>query len=371
MLGPWLIFCGLAGASVEEDRLAEQLEAIRHKHDAPALGVGLVSEGEVLVTGAVGERRRNTEVPVTVDDHFHIGSCAKSLTALIAARLVEAGKLSWKTPLSEAFPERSIHETLRGVTLAQLLRHRSGLAANARGALWGKLRRQHGSPREQRQQLLDEILSREPVAVPGRRYLYSNLGYAVAGSVMEAVTAKSFEELAQELVFEPLGLTSGGFGAPGEAGDAIGQPRGHRATLLGLQAVEPGPRADNPPAYAPAGTVHMSLRDFARYAAFHLREMRGGKDATLARSSREMLYEPIDASATEAHSMGWTVVQREWAGGRAYHHAGSNTMFFAVLWLAPEKDRGLVAVTNRAGKSGFAACDEAIGLLIELSSAGH
>ena len=63
--------------------------------------------------------------------------------------------------------------------------------------------------------------------------------------------------------------------------------------------------------------------------------------------------------------MGWMVTDRNWAGGRALTHAGSNKSFFAVIWLAPEKHFGAVAMCNYGGEEGFEKCDEAISILIE------
>ena len=83
----------------------------------------------------------------------------------------------------------------------------------------------------------------DPAAQAETEFLYSNAGYVIAGAMLEQVTGESWEELIRTEVFEPLGMTRAGFGAPGSA-DAVDQPRGHRAGLFGgLNAVAPGPRA--------------------------------------------------------------------------------------------------------------------------------
>jgi CubicO group peptidase (beta-lactamase class C family) len=63
--------------------------------------------------------------------------------------------------------------------------------------------------------------------------------------------------------------------------------------------------------------------------------------------------------------MGWRVLPRSWAGGNALTHNGSNTMFFAVMWVAPAKDIAFVAATNCAGDEAAKACDEAVALLLQ------
>ncbi len=71
----------------------------------------------------MGTRRAGLNIPVTINDRFHLGSDTKAMTALLAAMLVEEGKLHWDTPVKEVFPElaEKMDPGLRGVTLEQLL----------------------------------------------------------------------------------------------------------------------------------------------------------------------------------------------------------------------------------------------------------
>ena len=63
--------------------------------------------------------------------------------------------------------------------------------------------------------------------------------------------------------------------------------------------------------------------------------------------------------------MGWGTTQRTWAGGRTLQHAGSNTFWYAVVWIAPERNMALIAVTNAGGDPGAQGTDAAVGVLIE------
>ncbi len=62
--------------------------------------------------------------------------------------------------------------------------------------------------------------------------------------------------------------------------------------------------------------------------------------------------------------MGWAAAQRGWAGGTALTHAGSNTMNFAVVWMAPKRNFAVLVATNQGGDVAPQACDEAAGMLI-------
>jgi len=199
------------------------------------------------------------------------------------------------------------------------------------------------------------VLALPPVNPPDTVYLYSNSGYVVAGAAIERATGKSWETLMVEEVFGPLDMASCGFGAPGNAAAVpVDQPWGHS----GLSPVAPGPDADNPPALGPAGTVHCSLGDWAKFVAIFL----GANPGYLSESSRATLTTP---EAGADYALGWATANRPWAGGMALNHAGSNALWFADAWVAPARDRAFLTVTNRGDYDiAFAACDAAVAALI-------
>lgn len=93
------------GPAVEHaDSVSQMLETIRAKHNLPALAAAVVVDGKVVATNAVGFRKNGGVEKVTADDRFHLGSVTKSMTATVAAMLVEQGKLSWTTTIGETFP---------------------------------------------------------------------------------------------------------------------------------------------------------------------------------------------------------------------------------------------------------------------------
>jgi CubicO group peptidase (beta-lactamase class C family) len=214
------------------------------------------------------------------------------------------------------------------------------------------------------------VLSRDPARAPGTAIEYSNAGFVLAGAMLERIAGAPWEELVEREVFAPLGIASGGFGPPGSA-DALDQPRGHR----GGTALAPGPLADNPPAYGPAGRAHMDVADWARFVAAHLQGARAsaaageavpaegarsgdaGDGAFLSPGSFAKLHA---APAGQAYAMGWVREPRAWAGGDVLWHNGSNALWYCVAWIAPEKDRAFLALTNVGGEAGAKACDAAV-----------
>jgi CubicO group peptidase (beta-lactamase class C family) len=255
------------------------------------------------------------------------------------------------------------------VTLEQLLCHRGGVPSDlSADGLWGRLRAFKGTSREARMELVRGVLKHPPLSKPGEKYLYSNAGYAIAGAMAEEATETAWEELMAKRLFAPLGITEFGFGAPGTPGQED-QPWGHTG---GNKPIEPGPGGDNPPAIGPAGTANMTLEDWAKFIAAHVAGERG-EGRLLKPETWKKIHEP-PPGAGEKYAFGWLVTKRPWAAatgadgqktaGITYTHAGSNTMWYCVTWLAPERDFAVLVTCNQGGSGAAKACDEACGALI-------
>jgi CubicO group peptidase (beta-lactamase class C family) len=290
------------------------------------------------------------------------------MTATLCALLVERGKLRWDSTLAEVFPDLAdgLAEGYRPVTLEQLLTHRSGLAEGFTfsSTLWPKVGELSGPLVEQRLELLRLVFAAAPDTAPGSKYHYSNCGYTIAGAMCERVTGRAWEDLVREMLFEPLGMATAGFGPPGTPGQPD-QPWGHQFGLVRRRwrLFPPVQRdSDNPAVIAPAGTVHCSLADWAKFAALHLAGARGA--ATLLRPDTfRLLHSPTLGGD---YAFGWSVTERDWAGGKALAHAGSNTLWFSVVWLAPNRDLGILAAANLGTEAAAVGCDKAVARVLEV-----
>lgn len=376
-----------AGAWAQPVDIGERLEVIRARHGLPALAALVTTSDETVAIGAVGVRQMGDETPVTTSDLWHLGSCTKSMTGTLAAVMVERGLIGWDTTVGEILGEvmPDMQEAYRGVTLEQLMCHRAGLSTAPPPRAFARARTQEGSVREQRAEFVRAALREAPAHEAGTAFEYSNQGTIVAAAMLERAWERadpggepaSWEDLVARLVFEPLGITEYGFGAPGTAGE-VEEPRGHvQGAIPGAPVVPmvPGPHSDNPPAYGPAGRVHMSLEDWAVYVREHLRG-RQGRSELLPREAWEHLhadpYGEAEGQAFEGYGMGWVLHDRAW-GGRVIAHAGSNTMWYCVVWASPEEGFAVLVATNLAGEgdAGAKATDEAAGELIEAFVAGE
>jgi len=293
-------------------------------------------------------RKAGADAAVTADDLWHLGSNTKAMTATLAGMAVEAGRLRWDSTPGEVFPNAAglAKSPLAGVTLMQLLTHRSGLPPNLKWRLM-----------KDRGEVLREAAALKLKAAPGTKFEYSNLGYVLAGHMLEAAFGDTWEDLMRGRLFRPLGMARAGFGGTGAKGE-IDQPWPHLEN--GRPAPENGPAMDNPPVMGPAGVVHAPLVDWALFVAEHLRGAQG-RGVLLKAETYRQLHTPPPGGA---YAGGWGVVDRKWGGGTVLTHAGSNTMNKSVAWLAPKRDFAVLVCTNQGGDDTTKACDEAASALI-------
>jgi D-alanyl-D-alanine carboxypeptidase len=348
--------------------------------------VAAVLRGErIIAQGVAGVRKRGTAERITLDDRFHLGSCTKAMTATLVAMLVEEGKLNWTKPMHPAWEK---------VTMRQVLAHRAGLPLDPDGLGWvfnlfflapyASLRSRPESKRtprsrlgtlpQQRLEIARQALSRPPGIPPGTKYWYSNVGYILAGAVLEHLTGRAWEDLMRERLFQPLGISTGGFGSPGTAGKTD-QPWGH-SSVVG-KPLDPGsPAAQFPFYYGPAGLAHMTITDYAKFIGLHLRgdpanphgqaallkldtfaELHGVAPATTSKgwAMRGTTFLCTgDAAPAVTYRAGWFISPAGWAKGarpgdtgRRLWTGGSNARWNSGVFIAPEIDFAVLVACNR------------------------
>ena len=302
----------------------------------PAMGALVIRSGAVVATAVSGKRAADQADAVQPDDVWHLGSNGKAMTAAMIARLVERGVLSWDAPLSTLLPELAagMQPGYRSVTLRDLFAHQAGLNENIAEEYLPKFMADQRALPVQRVDYARIALAQTPGYAAGTADGYSNNGPLVAAVAAERATGMSYEQLMQREVFDPLQMRSARFGATHR-----GQPLGH---LQGKP--KEGRDADNPPALAPAGEIHMSLQDWAKFA---IDQMQGelGQGKLLKPASYKMLHDA--AREGGKFGLGWRR-QPSMAGmtGPFLSHSGSNEFWFAVIALRPSTLDGALVVAN-------------------------
>jgi CubicO group peptidase (beta-lactamase class C family) len=313
--------------------LCDLLEKVRRDSGAPGMAAALVRSGKIVEKAVTGVRRIDQPDRIQIGDRFHIGSVGKIFTGTMIGKLLEDEVLSWDMTIGEILDDIPMKAEYRSVTLKQLLQHHGGVPNWPTTGEFtdGIPTKPKQSPAEARKRVVQQVLT-ESLVNPGE-YSYSNAGYVVAGYMVERVLKRSWEELMYSLVFEPLELRSTGFGWAATE-DLPNQPLGHYGTPPKLRIQEIGEYMignifGDMDYVGPAGNLHCSIEDMARFAAFHLR----------------VLNDQDSALKAETVSCFWREGKTD-EGERRYCFFGSGGTFLAMVAVYPDSDIAIVAATN-------------------------
>jgi CubicO group peptidase (beta-lactamase class C family) len=327
------------------ERLQRILERIRTKHNLPGLAVGMVVGGKVLASGVTGVRRHGAAEKIRSGDRFHIASCTKSMTAMLAAIAVHKGQLQWTTSLADALPELAarVRPDFRPATLEKLLAHQAGMPTYTQPSPYqvNAMKALRGPSSEQRLAFLAKVLStEEPYGGPPEA-AYSNVGYAAAGAMIERAAGASWEDLLQREIVRPLGMKNVGFGYPATA-NTPDQPRGHSEDSSRIVELPLDESRQLAVCLWPAGAVHCSIGDLALYAADQLNGLRG-RPALLPQAIYQKLHRPLGGDSI--FTLGWGVrTDERW--GVMHFGSGSGGWFFVRIVIVPEHDAAVVSASN-------------------------
>jgi CubicO group peptidase (beta-lactamase class C family) len=329
-----LILARAGAANVWPALTTARLEAWRKAGELPALAAIATRRGGAVTQWQTGERAAGSGIPVEPGDLWHLGSNTKSMTATLAARLVEQGLIGWDDTvaahLSAIAPQ--MRDGYRDVTFRHLFSHRSGLPANIAQEDLLKFGQTSPDIMADRRAYAVQALPMEPKGPKETTYEYSNAGYIVAAAMIETKLKTPWEDLIRTHLFEPLKIASAGFGPPGD-GDPKRQPVRH----LNRVPNPPGVVPDSPAVLGPAGRVHMSLADLSLYLDAHR-----DRASLLKAQTWDRLHTPPFGGD---YAFGWQVRP----DGTVWHN-GSNNQWYAAMQFNAAK-----------GISAAAACNDALG----------
>ena len=342
--------------------LDSMLKPYLTQYSLPSIAAAVVKDGKIISAGAVGRRREGVNIPVTINDRFHLGSDTKAMTALLVAMLVEEGKLRWNTTPSEVFPELAykMDQGFRLVTLEQLLSHTSGVPSDNEDIVkvFMEAMTKDGNLDDLRYWMIQQWSMRPLAFKSGTKFAYSNMGYIIVGAIIERTAGKTWDELITQRIFIPLKLRTAGLGEQSSLG-RIDAPLGHAIVGGKVKAMLAGPNGDIPPIVGPAGIAHMSILDFAYWAGWNAGEGKRKPNLVKPETMRK-LHTPVismperkaAAPGTPAggrYALGWGELTVDWAPYPLIYHGGSNEMNLAHIWIDTKRDFAMVTVTNISG----------------------
>jgi CubicO group peptidase (beta-lactamase class C family) len=361
----------------KDNELEQTLLKICGQYKQPSMACALVNSKGIIIKASVGTAVYGENQPININSRFHIGSTTKSMTVLLTQLLVNEGKLSYDTTLEKALPDIPMRPEYRDVTIQELLLHQAGIIAFQRldlenpedvQKLWVEIPAKYTTPLEQRREAARYALSLNPVSEPGTKAVYSNVGYSIAGLIVETVAGKPYEELIKEKIFDPLGMKDARIGGWPVSPAEPNQPRGHYPVSGGYP--KPQDLADAyifPDWMNPSGGVHCSIIDYAQYVKENLGGLKG-KGKLLDKKSYQNIhaihltakisdmYIGVEQDGNITLGYGWAVFP---VGNNLFSAAdGSGGTFYATIAVYPALDVAFAGFTNCG--DGSAALNEAI-----------
>ncbi len=328
---------GSARIRVVPFNLAAAIDSIRQQFNLPALGGAIITRNNgVIATGVSGTRRFGQNLPVTLNDKWHLGSNSKAFTGMLAGLAVKAGRMSWSDLLLAKYPELSTlsRPEFRTTTLLDLAGMRTGIVGNPAGFT------PTATDAQMRSQVDTWAIQQAPVSTAGT-YFYSNINYQLLGEVTARAFGQTYTAALQDRLFTPLGITSFGFG-PTTASGGTDQPSGHVPNGSAWAVCE---ACDNAWALG-SGKIHMSLGDWSKFALELLRADVGQSTLLTQTEARALTGSLVTENATLGYGYGWSVFLNQ--PQRVLTHDGSNNRNLSRATIYLDTGVAFLFVTNAA-----------------------
>lgn len=325
-------------STLDEAVLEREIQHAMEATQAPGLALAIVKEQEVVYARGFGVTSvEDGQLPVTPQTLFGIGSVTKSLVGTALMRLVEQEILHLDAPICQYLPWlQQTNRAMQHITLRQLLSHTAGLPHR---------HITHG-PRSNEAvaaTIQQEIAYTRLIAPPGKIYMYSNLGFVLAGHIAEVVTQKQFPDLMQELMFAPLHMTRTLFDRTTAMTYPLALP--HELDSTGGMRVK-HTFVDNAVGN-PAGLALSTILDLSNFALLYHGEGCFGQERLLNTSTlaemqhpQAKMHTPIDL----AYGLSWFIAH--YRGQRCVMHYGSMMSYMGEIRFFPAEKLTVIALSN-------------------------
>ena len=233
----------------------------------PGIAIAIVHDQNLLWSRGFGYADLERKVPVSPQTIFSICSVSKLFTSIAVMQLRDAGKLNLDDPIEKHLPWFDIQQTFTDVppaTVRGLLMHTSGLPRESPFPYWTD----PTFPFPTREAMIERVSSQRTLYPTDRYFQYSNLGMALLGEIVAAVSGMSYDSYIRQRILDPLGMTDTTTDIPLElAGGRLAtgytplDRAGQRHALASFQTR----------AIAPAAGYASTVEDLARFASWQFR----------------------------------------------------------------------------------------------------
>lgn len=309
----------------------------------PGLSIGIVYDQQLVWAKGYGFANFEKKIPASPSTVYRIASITKAFTATAIMQLRDAGKLRLDDPVVKHLPWFRIKNPFpesRPITIWNLLTHTSGLPGDSTGVNWNDLKW------PTRTEMISLLSEQEIVSPAGAEKRYSNLGYAILGEVIAAVSGEPYPLYIENHILKPLGMTTTYvLPKPDTPGLAVGYLRRVPGEVAREAAGFMYRNADIPD--IAAGNLASTVEDLAKFASLHFRDDPGaGADILRGSTLEEMrrvqwLYEDWQSG----EGLGFGSVRRVGNQVRVAME-GALPGWEGTFEIAPADKLGVIVLTN-------------------------
>jgi len=325
-------------------RVDDYIDSLMKEWKVPGLALAIVYKDQLIYGRGYGYRDLEKKLPVETTTLFPIASNTKLITSTVATMLQEEGKLNLDLPVKKYHPTLNFYndELNAKITLRDLLSHRTGLPGY--NSIWVN------APYS-RDELVGKVAYMKPTLGFREGYIYNNMMYVTAGSVLEKVTAKKWEDLVREKIFTPLGMNAscftieemkkyGNYSLAYYEDDSTKQLKLKQFVAL-------------PDALGPAGTIKSTVEDMSRWMIAQLNSGKlAGQQVVPAKAINQTLV-PNSIADREGRwpelsngLYGLGRIIQTYKGIKITNHTGSIDGYYSNLTFVPEKELAVFIVFN-------------------------
>jgi len=308
------------------------------------LAAAVVRDGKISSVYTFGVRELGSNHKVTPETTFRVASLSKAFAATVAAQLDQEEKLSLDDSISLFNKDFRLKKTeqAKSATLEHVLSHRLSLPPYA----YDNLLEAGATPPE----ILREMQKVDPICQVGSCYAYQNVGFNMIASAIEQADKQDYSVSVSQRLFEPLGMDGASFGKDNLIGNDNWARSYQRRRGTAWQTVSVKQPYYDVPA---AGGVNANIVDMAKWLAAQFgntptvlpKELLNRLHRPLIKTPRELRRVRHMSQVTEAHyGLGWRIYQ--YAGNTVVNHSGSVEGYAAQMALLPDKNVGIVLLTN-------------------------
>jgi CubicO group peptidase (beta-lactamase class C family) len=323
--------------------LDKKINELMSQHEAVGLAVAVVKNNKVIYSKGFGYRNLDKKLPVNENTIFHIASMSKAFTGSLLGILEGENKLSLKDKPAEHIPNFQFYndEMNKLITIEDLLSHKSGIGS-------------HGSsivmfPEKDKLKTVQRLKYLKPQAEIKSSWVYSNIGYTLAGTIVEQVTGSSWESNIREKLLVPLDMK-----ATFTSIEAMEKTSNFSLGYARYKGNTEQTAFENYYSISPAGAIKSSVSDLSNWMYLWLNKgsFKGKQvipQSYIRAASRLQNIKHKDeyeeGSFLWGEGFGWRL--RAWEGHYRIRHGGNTNGFSTAMDLFPLDNIGIVVLTNQ------------------------